>query len=998
MSHSTSPLGRYRVSDAIRHALLAATMTASVITSTQTLAAEETTEIEAVIVTGSRIASPNATSSSPIVGVTSDDLLFQGINDTSDLVDTMPQFITNSNADLSNTSNPLTGPGGITTADLRGLGPQRTLVLVDGHRLGVGNPDSGNPNPSPDINQIPAALIDRIDIVTGGASATYGSDAIAGVVNFIMKRNFEGVQLDAQYGFLQHTQNSSYMQGLVGGANLPLPDKNVTDGNKYSFSLTVGGNFGDGKGNATGYFSFLNSDPVTLAQRDFSSCQLSGDGTACGGSSSSNLYRRVGTTQNYSVSGTSLIPRVATQQTTPPYVFNSNPYMNLYQGTERYQGGLLAHYEINEHAEVYGDFTFMNNQHHTAVAPSGLFQSNFLVSCNNPLLSAQEQTTLGCTSAMITGAQQVNVTIGRRNIEGGPRMFGYEHTNYRALVGVKGAINDAWSYDVSGSYYYTTQFNTNENYVSLERVSKALNGCLVGVGAAQAVDASCVPWNIWRDGGITQEASDYVAAYGIAHGSTSQEIVSGGVTGDLGVYGIRLPWATNGVGVAAGVEYRGDSFAYLPDLALGSGDLLGGSGASPTIDESTNVKEVYFEARVPLLEDKAFAKLLDFEAGYRYSDYALSGGVDTYKLGMQWAPIQDVRFRASFNHAIRAPSLMELYVAQSVTQTSDVSVDPCAPLVVAGVLKAATATLEQCQRTGVTAAQYGNGLSTNTIPQCVSSQCATLTGGNPDLKPEESDTYSVGVTLTPSFLPNLSLSIDWYEIKMKGLVGIVPLDVSLAGCLDGSQPIYCNNVVRDAEGSINGDFVETGGYVAGTNFNVAAGTFSGIDIQGAYNLLLGRFGSLMTTINATMLDKTTTVPLPGEHEYNCAGLYGNTCGSAIPDYQHSLRMTWSLPVDVQVSAQWRFIGEVNNEQNTEDETLSGTPVTFGGKLSSMSYVDLSAAWKIDDKFTVRLGINNILDQDPPLVDTVWSGPGTPNTWGPYDTLGRQVFMSATAKF
>jgi len=226
----------------------------------------------------------------------------------------------------------------------------------------------------------------------------------------------------------------------------------------------------------------------------------------------------------------------------------------------------------------------------------------------------------------------------------------------------------------------------------------------------------------------------------------------------------------------------------------------------------------------------------------------------------------------------------------------------------------------------------------------------------------------------------------------------VPLDVSLAGCLDGSQPIYCNNVVRDAEGSINGDFVETGGYVAGTNFNVAAGTFSGIDIQGAYNLLLGRFGSLMTTINATMLDKTTTVPLPGEHEYNCAGLYGNTCGSAIPDYQHSLRMTWSLPVDVQVSAQWRFIGEVNNEQNTEDETLSGTPVTFGGKLSSMSYVDLSAAWKIDDKFTVRLGINNILDQDPPLVDTVWSGPGTPNTWGPYDTLGRQVFMSATARF
>lgn len=979
----------------MRRALLAAAMTASVITSAQALSAEDTdaTELEAVVVTGSRIASPNATSTSPILTVGSDDLLFQGINDTSDLVDTMPQFITNSNADLSNTSNPLTGPGGVTTADLRGLGPQRTLVLVDGHRLGVGNPDSGNPNPSPDINQIPAALIERIDIVTGGASATYGSDAIAGVVNFIMKRDFEGVQLDAQYGFLQHTQNSSHMQSLVNTAGLPLPKKNVTDGDKYSFSLTVGGNFGDGRGNATGYFSYLNSDPVTLAQRDFSACQLQGNGTRCGGSTSSNFFDPEGTLPAYAVSGTSLVPW-DTVPTTPPARFNSNPYMNLYQGTERYQAGLLTHYEFNDHVEVYGDFTFMNNRHHTAVAPSGLFSSFFDVSCNNPLLSAQQQTALGCTPAMITGAEQVSVQIGRRNIEGGPRMFGYEHTNYRAVLGLKGDINDAWNYDVSGSYYYTTQFNTNENYVSLERATKALNGCLVGVGAAQAVDTSCVPWDIWSDGGVTQEASDYVAAYGIANGSTSQKILSAGVTGDLSTYGIALPTAPSGVGVAFGVEYRGDTFTYLPDLALGSGDLLGGSGASPTIDESTNVKEIYAEARVPLLEDMAFAKLLELEAGYRYSDYQLSGGVDTYKVGMQWQPINDLRFRASFNHAIRAPSLIELYVAQTVTQTSDVSFDPCAPL--NGV--AATATLEQCQRTGVTSAQYGNGLSTNTIPQCVSNQCATLTGGNPDLKPEESDTYSVGVTLTPSFLPNLNLSIDWYKIKMKGLVGIVPLDVTLAGCLDGSQPIYCDNIVRDAQGSINGDFVETGGYVAGTNFNVAAGTFSGFDIQGAYNLNLGRFGSLLTTLNATVLDKTTTIPLPGEHEYNCAGLYGNTCGQAIPDYQHSLRLTWTLPVSVQVSAQWRYIGEVTNEQNTDDVTLSGNPVTFGGKLSSMSYLDLSGAWEINKTFTVRAGINNILDQDPPLVDTVWSGPGTPNTWGPYDTLGRQVFMSATARF
>lgn len=972
-----------------------ALVTAGLVVTSAALAQSESDEapLEEVIVTGSRIANPNATSSSPILAISSDALDLQGIQDTGDLVDLLPQIIT-TGADLSNTSNPLNGPGGITTVNLRGLGPQRTLVLVDGRRLGVGDPNTGNPNPSPDINQIPAALIERIDVVTGGASATYGSDAVAGVVNFIMKRNFEGLQIDAQYGLLQHEQQSDFMQNLVRTAGLPLPSDSVTDGDNYSVSVLVGGNFADDRGNATAYLSYYTADPVTLAERDFSACQLSGGGTGCGGSSSSNLFRRVGTTATFSVLGTSLITR-GSAPTTPPAAFNSNPYMNLFQGTNRYQAGVLSHYEFSDRAEVYGDFMFTNNRHRTAVAPSGAFQSTFQVSCNNPLLSAQQRTALGCTAAQITAGTQIPVTIGRRNIEGGPRMFGYEHSNYRGVLGVKGDLSDAWSYDVYGSYYYTTLYNTNENYVSLARGSLALNGCLTSTGA---VDTSCVPWNIWRDGGVTQAASDYIAAYGISNGSTSQKILAAGVTGDLGAYGLKFPTAEDGIGVAFGAEYRDDTFAFLPDAALGSGDLLGSGGASPTIDEASDVKEIYAEMRVPLLQDKAFAKLLDFEAGYRYSDYALSGGVNTYRLGLQWAPIEDLRFRASANHAIRAPSLIELFVPQTVTNTSDISVDPCAPTVVNGMLVAASATLVQCQRTGVTAAQYGNGSTTNIIPQCISNQCSTLTGGNPLLKPEEADTISFGFTLTPQFLPNFSLSIDWYQIETEGLVDDIPLEVSMNGCLDGSQPIYCQNVVRDAQGSITGDFVATGGYVAGTNANVAAGTFTGIDLQGTYKIAVGRLGSLQATLNAVYLDEKTELPLAGEHEYDCAGLYGNTCGPAIPDWRHTLRLTLQLPVDVQVSAQWRYVGSVTNEQNTSDPTLSGTPVTFDGKLGSRSYLDLAAAWDINDKMTVRGGINNILDQDPPLVDTGWSGPGTPNTWGPYDTLGRQIFVSATARF
>jgi outer membrane receptor protein involved in Fe transport len=990
LKHSRAPIS---VGAAVRRSLLSVSLLASI--AGPAFAQSEETSLDEVIVTGSRIASPNATSSSPILAVTAESLRQSGINDTGDLVDFLPQVISVAGVDLSNTSNPLSGPGGVTTVNLRGLGPQRTLVLVDGRRLGVGDPDTGNPNSAPDINQIPASLIERIDVVTGGASAAYGSDAIAGVVNFVLKRDFEGVQIDAQYGFLQHNQQSDFMQDLLTAANLPQPSSNVTDGENYSVSVLVGGNFADGRGNATAYLSFFSSEPVTLAERDFSACQLSGNGTACGGSSSSNLFRRTGTNQSYSVQGTNLIPRVATQNTTPPFVFNSNPYMNLFQGTDRYQAGVLSRFEFNEHAEVYGDFMFMNNRHETAVAPSGLFQQTFQVNCNNPLLSAQQQTTLGCTAAQIANGDQIGMVIGRRNIEGGPREFGYEHTNYRGVLGVKGDINDAWSYDTYGSYYYTTLYNTNKNYVSLARGSLALNGCLTGPGQVSAVlDTSCVPWNIWRDGGVTQEASDYIATYGVSNGSTSQTIFSASTTGDLGAYGIQLPTAREGVAVAVGVEWRDDTFKYLPDLNLGSGDLSGGSGASPTIDESASVTELFFEGRIPLVQDMTAAQLLELEVGYRYSDYELSGGVDTYKAGLQWQPIDDLRFRASYNHAIRAPSLIELFVPQTVTQTSDISVDPCAPL--NGV--AATATLAECQRTGVTAAQYGNGLSTNLIPQCVSSQCSTLTGGNPDLEPEEADTISVGVTFTPGFLPGFSMSLDWYRIETEGLVGIVPLSVSMQGCLNGSQPLYCQNIVRDAEGSITGDFVSTGGYVAGTNFNVAEGTFTGIDIQGTYDISLGGLGSLQAALNGVYLDETSTVPLAGELRYDCAGLYGNTCGSALPDWRHTLRLTWSFPVPVQASLQWRYVSSVTHEQNTDDPTLTGTPVTFGGTLGSRSYLDLSGAWDINETFTVRAGINNILDKDPPLVDTGWSGPGTPNTWGPYDTLGRQIFVSGTARF
>ena len=225
------------------------------------------------------------------------------------------------------------------------------------------------------------------------------------------------------------------------------------------------------------------------------------------------------------------------------------------------------------------------------------------------------------------------------------------------------------------------------------------------------------------------------------------------------------------------------------------------------------------------------------------------------------------------------------------------------------------------------------------------------------------------------------------------------------GCASGSNPEYCSLVVRTPFGALFGDTIGGGGYIIGTNANVALSTFQGVDAQGSYRFDIGSLGSLVATLNAVFIIDTKTLPVEGAVEYDCAGKYGNQCGPAVPDWRHSLRFSWLFPGDFSASLQWRYVDSVIHEQNSHEPALrvhrgNGAPifVDFGGELSARSYLDLAGSWDITDQYSVRLGINNLTDQDPPLVDTLWSGPGTPNTWGPYDTLGRQVFFALTGKF
>jgi iron complex outermembrane recepter protein len=1017
--------------------LWAALTPLSLAQSTPPAAVAADTSLTEIVVTGSRIALPNVTSTSPIQVVTAKDIEISGKIDVSDVLLQLPQNFNNSFSDFNNRTSALTVAGGLATADLRGLGPQRTLVLVNGRRLGIADANTANPNPAPDLDQIPTALIERIDVVTGGASATYGSDAIAGVINFVMKRNFEGFQIGGQVGENWHSQHSSISQSLEQQAGITAPTGDIHDGKNKTFDLIYGASLADGKGNVTAYFTYQQADPVPSGNRDFGACQLNvlpnAAGTAytgagCSGSGNSNFFQSGSGGPAYSVLGNQFVIN-GSVLTNPPAVFNSQPF--IYNGRDdlRYTAGFMAHVDVNDSIKPYTEFGFMNDRTDQKIAPSGLFRNanpldptqngNYNVNCDNPFLSTQQAGIL-CSSAQLafvaanpgtpcafnadgTSPNCANVNIGRRNTEGGGRESYYEHNNYRAVVGTQGELGNAWKYDAYGQYYYTTFFNINKQYLSFTGIDNALQ---VKGTAANPVCISgppCVPFNIFNDGGVSQAALQYLYLNGSAYGSNSQRIAHADVTGDLGKYGFKSPFATDGFSVNVGYEHRAEQQGFDPDSGEQSGLLSGFGGAAAPIHQGFHVSEEFIEFGGAIVQDKPGIANLLVDTGFRHSDYSTSGGVNTGKFELQYQPVSSVRVRGSFQRAIRAPNLIELNNPPIVGLIT-AGEDPCAPSAFSGVI---VATLQQCMRTGVTAAQYNSG----SIPQGTGSQLSAETGGNSQLKPEKADSYSVGVTFTPPSVPGLSGSIDYYRIKLTDEITAIPPALLLAQCLNTGDPFFCSKIVRNsANGGLTGATLDGGGYFVQTALNIGAQTLDGIDVQGTYRQPLpDGFGSLGFALNGALLLKSETQSFPGSPTYDCAGLFGVICGTVDPRWRHNLRTTWSTPWNLEFAATWRFIGKVSLDNNDPNSLLyghtyrnqnTGGPAFnyFDARIPNYSYIDLAATWQAYKGIEIRAGINNVLDKDPPLITSEITAGGANNTYETYDTLGRQLFVAFTAKF
>lgn len=988
---------------AVRNALLTGATVAA--TTSLSVSAGEEQPITEVVVTGTRIVSPNLESISPVAAITSEDIGLTGKVRVEDIINQMPQAFAAQGSSISNAST------GTATVSLRGLGAQRTLVLVNGRRLMPGDPDGSN---AADLNFIPAALVRRVDVLTGGASSVYGADAVAGVVNFIMDTEFEGVKVEANYSVNEH-HNDNAVGAIVAARGFETPPENVNTGDTRDVTFVLGVGGPDAPGHATFYAGYRKADPVLQADFDYSACTFnSGDEFTCGGSgTTSPAHFLTGFDPTAACPGAGCI--VGEGNVLRPYnqltdAYNFGP-LNYYQRPdERYTAGVFMDYNVAEGATAYAELMFMDDRSVAQIAPSGAFFNPVQVNCDNPLLTAQMVQEF-CTAGGLGPTDLTTIFPGRRNVEGGGRQDDIGHEAYRVVVGFRGDITDNWRYDAYFQQGKTQRSSTYLNDFSISRLNRAVQvriddrvdetgqpvnsntfGTPQCVSFIEGTDVNCVPYNMFAIGGVTPEALNYLQTPGLIRADHLQRVANANVTGDLTPW-VKLPTAETGLGINVGLEWREEETDYRPDTAFTTGDLAGQGGATLPTNGGFDVKEAFLEARLPLVDGRTAAEAISVEAGYRYSDYNIGFSTNTYKFGADWAPLTWLRFRGSFQHAVRAPSVGELF--SPATVLLDGTDDPCDGTPGDGLSNGPTATLEQCLLTGMTAAQYGG------VPENPAAQYNGLLGGNRDVQPEKSDTVSFGLVFQPEFVPGLFMSLDYFDIKVDEAISSLlggNADAYINQCLATGNPTFCNRIHRDTLGSL---WVLPTSYITDTAENIGSLKAQGIDIQANYTFDIGAH-RLGFNLIGTRMEKAETELVKGLGSFDCLGLYGGTCGVPTPRWKHSFRTSWATPwAGLDLALTWRYIDSTKVELSSSNPQLAGPVPPSDESFASRSYLDLTAAMTFFENYTLRVGANNITDKDPPLVGQANCPAGTcnGNTFSQaYDVLGRQWFATFTMNF
>ena len=1001
-------------------------------------------EPTAIIVTGSLIRNPNLVQATPVNVTTADQISLKQSNTAEEVLREVPGIVANIGSAVNNGNN------GASYVDLRGLGSNRNVVLIDGQRI-VPADLTGEV----DLNNIPLALISRVDALTGAAVTTYGADAITGVVNFVTKRDFAGVDINVSN---QLTQKG--------------------DGNYFRADITTGVNFDDGRGNAVLSMGYQNSNPVYQGDRDFSNFQLDSFSGTAGGSGTTFPARFTGTRPfangainttpafeqtGFTADGTPILAEVesgtanggtrqingAGQAVGTYAFFNFNPF-NIFQTPfKRYNIFAQANYQVSDAVEIYTRGMFVKNTVRTIIAPSGSFASPVTINLNNPLLpaalrnqfcafnvadvvngvdangdpvSGQATYTPRFTAAQCAAAatatdandpnyQTVTVNLGRRAIEVGPRISNYTSTVFDYRLGARGALSSTVDWDVNASYGQSDKIQTIQNYTLQSRFRQ---GLLVNGTAANPVCQNtangCVPVNVFSTTGLSPAAADFLSENSSTTVRTSLLQVRGVLSGDLGY---TLPTAAEPIGFAVGSEYRRYTAQQASDLlAKTAGELGGAGGAAPDIDGAYSVWEGYGELIAPLVADKPFFKSLTAEGGVRYSKYKIQGGGTnetwTYKFGGSWEPVDSIKFRGNYSRAVRSPNISELYTPFT-TGLTNLATDPCA-----GAAPTINANLRAiCIAQGASPGLIGS------IENPTAAQANLTSGGSVNLKPETATTWTIGTVYQPAYAPGLALSVDYYNIKVKDVIGAgLPGDyiracfgsISAASAADPA----CTVIRRDpATGQLDGDPSTTGGLYAPIT-NQGNLQTRGLDVILSY---ARRFGEVKWAMNAnanfTFASKYKATSASVDRE--CVGYYSVNCsftGSLQARRTISVRNTLSYD-GIDMSLLWRHTSSFKQEPLDVRDTgaafvgnlpadigaISGRPVNFG-KVNAYNIFDLSTRFNIE-KVTFTFTVQNLFDTQPPIVGnsigstTFNSGNTYPAT---YDTLGRRFAVGANVKF
>ena len=961
-----------------------------------------------IVITGSRIPRLNLTALSPVTIIRQDEVKLEGAVASEELLNQLPMVSPDQGAFISSDAT------GTATVDLRGLGASRTLVLLNGRRLMPGDPSLV----APDINAIPSALIKSVEVLTGGASSVYGSDAIAGVVNFLMDTGLNGLRIDGQASFFQHDNRiGPPVRDALEARDIAFPSGSTADGGRRDINAAYGMGFLDGRGHVTLYAGYRKLSKVTQDRRDYSACSLATDEddpeiVRCGGSDASFPGNFFTNFQGF---------QIGPDRTFDPgfLPFNFSPW-NFYQRADRrYIGGGFADLELSDALKPFVEVMYMDDRSLAQIAPSANFFTTQTINCDSPLLSEQQRSLVCFTGNFVgefpifddgkflgiegspipfvdpvTGATYHRgwLFIGRRNVEGGPRRNDLRHKNLRLVGGLKGDLGRGLTYEASfifGRVKFSADF-TNE--LSASRITRSLDiitdpstGQPVCRSVLTGEDPQCVPWDIFAFGAVTPEATNYLALTAHRSGLVREQVATAFLTAQLGERGIRSPWAEEGPALNGGAEYRKDFIDYRPDALYQSGDLAGSDPQQP-YSGSIRVKELFGEIRLPIVEHR-FVERLALEGGYRqswYSNPENSFNTNSYKIALDFIPIRGLRLRASHQRAVRAPNIVELFAPELSYQFDR---DPCA-----GVTPSAT--LEQCANSGVSASQYGHILA---VPSETTGYNATA-GGNPFLEPEKATTRTIGVVLEPRFLTGFNATIDWFDIEVGGAVAEVGATVILETCLATADPLFCSRVHRDALGSL---WLSRQGFVDDRNANIGAFKVRGIDFGANYSARLGRFGSVNVAFLGSRLHKFVIDSGGLSTSRDCSGFYGFPCGIPRPLWRHKARLGWDSRNGLSLSLGWRYIGKV---KLASIEFRPDIPFNArDASLSAQNYFDLAGLFRVGPAYLLRLGVNNLFDRSPPVVaaaNTAACFQGCNGNTYPqlYDPLGRYFFAGVTVDF